>query len=109
MATGIAWSPDGKRIAYALAEGESTQLYVANADGSAPKAITDTPYGINSSPAWSPDGKRIAFVSNRGGSPQIYVMNADGSNPRRLTFQGNYNQTPDWSPRGDLDRLHRAR
>jgi len=102
MATGIAWSPDGKRIAYALAEGESTQLYVANADGSSPKAVTDTPYGINSSPSWSPDGKRIAFVSNRGGSPQIYVMNADGSSPRRLTFQGNYNQTPDWSPRGDL-------
>jgi TolB protein len=21
---------------------------------------------------------------------------------KRLTFQGNYNQTPDWSPRGDL-------
>jgi len=102
MATGIAWSPDGKRIAYALAEGESTQLHVANADGSSPKAVTDTPYGINSSPSWSPDGKRIAFVSNRGGSPQIYVMNADGSSPRRLTFQGNYNQTPDWSPRGDL-------
>ena len=29
-------------------------------------------------------------------------MNADGSAPRRLTFQGNYNQTPRWSPRGDL-------
>lgn len=102
MATGIAFSPDGKRIAYALAEGESTQLYVANADGSSPKKITDTPYGINSSPAWSPDGKRIAFVSNRGGSPQIYVMSSDGASPRRITFQGNYNQTPDWSPRGDL-------
>ncbi|MBN1203876.1 MAG: PD40 domain-containing protein [Myxococcaceae bacterium] len=102
MATGVAFSPDGKRIAYALSQGESTQLYVANADGSAPKRLTDTPFGINSSPSWSPDGKRIAFVSNRGGSPQIYVMNADGSNPRRLTFQGNYNQTPDWSPRGDL-------
>jgi TolB protein len=102
MATGIAFSPDGKRIAYALAEGESTQLYVANADGSSPKRITDTPYGINSSPTWSPDSKRIAFVSNRGGSPQIYVMSADGASPRRITFQGNYNQTPDWSPRGDL-------
>lgn len=101
MATGIAFSPDGKRIAYALAQGESTQLYVANADGSAPKRVTDTPYGINSSPSWSPDGKRIAFVSNRGGSPQIYVMNADGTGARRLTFQGNYNQTPDWSPSGD--------
>ncbi len=102
MATGIAYSPDGKRIAYALAQGEGAQIWVANADGSDPKRITDTPYGINTSPTWSPDGKRIAFVSNRGGSPQIYVMGADGSSPQRLTFQGNYNQTPDWSPRGDL-------
>jgi TolB protein len=102
MATGASFSPDGKRIAYALAEGESAQIHVANVDGSGAKAITDTPYGLNTSPTWSPDGKRIAFVSNRGGSPQIYVMNADGSGVRRLTFQGNYNQTPDWSPRGDL-------
>ncbi|NVJ26098.1 PD40 domain-containing protein [Myxococcus sp. AM011] len=102
MATGGAFSPDGKRLAYALAEGESAQIYVSNTDGSGAKAITDTPYGLNTSPVWSPDGKRIAFVSNRGGSPQIYVMGADGSGVRRLTFQGNYNQTPDWSPRGDL-------
>ncbi|HEX9291644.1 MAG TPA: protein TolB, partial [Anaeromyxobacteraceae bacterium] len=27
---------------------------------------------------------------------------ADGSAQRRLTFQGTYNQTPRWSPRGDL-------
>jgi TolB protein len=102
MATGVAFSPDGKRIAFALAQGEGAQIWVANADGSEAKRITDTPYGINTSPTWSPDGKRIAFVSNRGGSPQIYVMGADGSSPQRLTFQGNYNQTPDWSPRGDL-------
>ncbi len=102
MATGVAFSPDGKRIAYSLAEDESAQIWVANADGSGPKRLTDTRFGINSSPSWSPDGKRLAFVSNRGGSPQVYVMNADGSGVRRLTFQGNYNQTPDWSPRGDL-------
>jgi TolB protein len=29
-------------------------------------------------------------------------MNADGSDVRRRTFQGTYNQTPDWSPLGDL-------
>ncbi|AGC47616.1 tolB protein [Myxococcus stipitatus DSM 14675] len=102
MITGGAFSPDGKRLAYSQAEGESAQIYVANADGSGAKAVTDTPYGLNTSPSWSPDGKRIAFVSNRGGSPQIYIMGADGSGVRRLTFQGNYNQTPDWSPRGDL-------
>lgn len=103
MATGIAYSPDGRRIAYSLADGESAQIVVANADGSGRRFLTNTPYLINSSPTWSPDGKRIAFVSNRGGSPQIYVVAADGpAEPKRLTFQGNYNQTPDWSPRGDL-------
>jgi TolB protein len=102
MATGISYSPDGKRIAYCLAQGDSAQIWVARADGSDARPITETPFFINSSPSWSPDGKRIAFVSNRGGSPQIYTMTADGKDPRRLTFQGNYNQTPDWSPRGDL-------
>ena len=28
-------------------------------------------------------------------------MNADGTDPKRLTFQGDYNQTPAWSPKGD--------
>ena len=103
MATGIAFSRDGRRIAYAVSNGENSQVFAADANGAGPKPLTDTPFFINSSPTWSPDGKRIAFVSNRGGSPQIYVMNADGTGAlKRLTFQGNYNQTPDWSPRGDL-------
>lgn len=102
MVSGVDFSPDGRRIAYSVADGEAAEIWVANADGSSPVKVTDTKYFLNSSPSWSPDGKRLAFVSNRGGSPQIYVMNADGSDPKRLTFQGNYNQTPAWSPRGDL-------
>ena len=102
MITGVAYSPDGKRIAYAHAQGDGVQIFLASADGSNPHAITDTSLFINTSPAWSPDGRMLAFVSNRAGSPQIYTMNVDGSNVRRRTFQGTYNQTPDWSPRGDL-------
>jgi TolB protein len=102
MVSGVDFSPDGRRIAYSVADGEAAEIWVSNADGSSPVKVTDTKYFLNSSPSWSPDGKRLAFVSNRGGSPQIYLMNADGSDPKRLTFQGNYNQTPAWSPRGDL-------
>ena len=68
-----------------------------------PKQLTDTPYCHQLQPrlvARTASGSPSS--SNRGGSPQIYVMSADGSGARRLTFQGNYNQTPDWSPRGDL-------
>jgi TolB protein len=102
MTTGAAFSPDGKRLAFSVADGEGAQIWVSSAEGSGARAITDTNYFINSSPAWSPDGKRLAFVSNRGGSPQVYVMNADGTGVKRLSFQGNYNQTPAWSPRGDV-------
>jgi TolB protein len=103
LVTGAAFSPDGKRLAYSMAQGEGAQIFVANADGSNPQALTDTPYFINSSPTWSPDGKRIAFVSNRAQTPQLYVLTVSSpKDVRRLTFQGNYNQTPDWSPRGDL-------
>jgi TolB protein len=103
MATGIAYSPDGKRIAYSLAQGDGTNIYVANADGSGARAVTDTTYFINSSPSWAPDGKRLAIVSTRAGSPQLYILSLDNpQDARRITFQGNYNQTPSWSPRGDL-------
>lgn len=102
MVTGVAYSPDGKRLAVSVSEGENAEIYTANADGSGLTKITDTKFFLNTSPSWSPDGKRIAFVSNRDGNPQIYVMNADGSGAKRLTFQGNYNTTPSWSPRGDL-------
>ena len=102
MVTGAAFSPDGKRVAVSVSEGENAELYLANADGTGLTQLTDTKFFLNTSPTWSPDGKRIAFVSNRAGNPQIYAMNADGTGAKRLTFQGNYNTTPSWSPRGDL-------
>ena len=34
--------------------------------------------------------------------PFLYVINADGTDLRRLTFEGPYNTSPSWSPRGDL-------
>jgi TolB protein len=58
-------------------------------------------WAIDSSASFSPDSQKIAFVSERPGTPQIYTMNVDGTSVKRLTFQGNYNQTPHWSPRGD--------
>ncbi|GMU63369.1 MAG: hypothetical protein AMXMBFR34_51320 [Myxococcaceae bacterium] len=102
MVTGAAFSRDGKRLAVSVSEGENAEIFVANADGSDAKKVTDTKFFLNTSPTWSPDGKKLAFVSNRAGNPQIYVMGADGSGVKRLTFQGNYNTTPAWSPRGDV-------
>ena len=78
-----AWSPDGKKIAFAAGKGE-WDIYIMDADGTNVKKLTDHP-AWDSDPGWSPDGKKIAFHSNRDGNHNIYVMDADGANVKRLT------------------------
>jgi len=45
------WSPDGSKIAWEVSRGSSTQIVLANADGTNAKVITSA--GNNFSPSWS--------------------------------------------------------
>jgi dipeptidyl aminopeptidase/acylaminoacyl peptidase len=59
----IAWSPDGKSIAFlsdAATQGQ-LQLFVVNSSGGIPKQLTHLK-GFLSGPGWSPDGKTIALL-----------------------------------------------
>ena len=58
------WSPDGKRIAFLSTRDGATQVYVADADGSDVKRITELSAGVQPPLVWSPDGSRLAFVSD---------------------------------------------
>jgi TolB protein len=103
--TGAAWAPDGHAIALTLSfEGNADLYRIGTEDGRVLARLTNHP-AIDSSPAFSPDGSQLAFVSSRQGSPQIFVMPASGGAARRLTFQGKYNQTPRWNPRGDRQQI----
>src|SRR5205809_374376 len=78
------------RIAFTSNRDGNDEIYVMNADGSAPTRLTTT---VAHQPRWSPDGQRIAFTSGRGCDTglcigDIYVMAADGSAPVRLTSVG---------------------
>ena len=101
-ASGADYCAKSGKIAFTGAREANSNIFVMNADGTDVKQLTDMPNNIQTSPSWSPDCKRIAFVSDYSGHPQIYIINADGSGMRRLTWVGNYNTTPDWSPKGDL-------
>ncbi len=59
----IAWSPDGKRIAFLSDAGKTGQLQVCITDlsGSPAKQLTHLK-GFLSTPGWSPDGKTIAVL-----------------------------------------------
>jgi Tol biopolymer transport system component len=97
------WSPDGSKIAFASARDGNgdpalyvAEIYVMNADGSAPTRLTNST-GEDSYPSWSPDGTKIAFWSANGGPYGISVMNADGSNQTVIPILGN-SFSPDWAP-----------
>ena len=92
-----AWSPDGKRVAFATNRSGNMEIYVANADGSDVRRLTNSS-AADTAPCWSPTGTEIAFTSNRTGVPQLWVMDNEGLNVRRLTTLGNYNDACTWNP-----------
>src|SRR3954454_24966360 len=60
-----AWSPDGRKVAFAACRGRApesaycnTDIYVMNADGSGQTRLTHDP-AYDANPAWSPDGQTI--------------------------------------------------
>ncbi len=91
-----AFSPDGRRVAFNSNRDNSSDIYVADIDGSNVQRLTSNP-AIDTSPTWSPNGQQIAFTSDRAGQPQIYVMGADGTGLRRLTYE-TYCDRATWSP-----------
>ena len=97
--SGPAWSPAGRKIAFASArDGSNAEIYDMNADGSEQRRLTNDAWGGEL--AWSPLGNKIAFVSRRDGNAEIYRMNADGSGLRRLTRNTVRDRNPVWSPDG---------
>lgn len=64
---GLAWSPDGKRIAYT---GLDCKLYMVNVDGSDETQLTDGP-GCDRNPSWSSDGNFIIYDATGPDYPRV--------------------------------------
>jgi len=101
-------SPDGTLVVWQAttvdpeANGSSTALWLAPADGSAaPRALTVVAGTVKDSrPRWSPDGSKILFQSTRTGTSQLWVVPAAGGAPTRLTDIATGAEDAAWSPDG---------
>jgi TolB protein len=101
---GSAFSPDGKKVAFASNWDGDFDIFVTNADGTGtPINITNSSEG-EGAPAWSPDGTKISYVRDVGGISQekveIFVMDSDGQNQTRLTNNAVNDGHPNFSPDG---------
>lgn len=95
----LAWSPDGRQLAYVSFETGKAVVYVHEL-ATGRRSVAANQRGSNSAPAWSPDGRFLAVVLTKDGVSQIYTVNPDGSNLRRITRSTAINTEPTFSSDG---------
>jgi tetratricopeptide (TPR) repeat protein len=91
--TGLAWSPDGTKIAYMSDNDGNWEVYTVGVPFPEVRRLTmnEANDGL---PTWSPDGQHIAFVSDRDGVWALYLMNAQGGEQTKVLDLGP--ELPDW-------------
>ncbi len=104
------FSPDGKWIAFVSGRFVNPHIFVGALqwNGDTPKVVSDkrlTYAGwYNATPAWTPESDKIAF----GGYDRdidrwdLFMMNPDGSKLERMTLKTGDNESPSFSPNGQL-------
>jgi TolB protein len=120
---GAFFSPDGSRLVWRamypqtaadsvdylrllerrLVRPSRLELWVANADGSDPRQVTQLG-AASFAPYFHPDGRRIIFASNqpnpRSRNFDLYLVSLDGSGLERVTSSPEFDGFPMFSPDG---------
>jgi len=81
-----AFSPDGKKVAFARGSGGGLgkDLFAISFSGGEPRRLTfDNGWGFGAL-AWTPDGSDIVYSSTRGGQMNLWRVSALGGEPRPI-------------------------
>lgn len=87
------------KIAFVAKQGQSSDIYTINFDGSGLTKVTN--FGsVTLSPRWSPDGETIGFISYKDGNPDLYFRRLLDYSTRKVSGFRGLNLLGGWSPDG---------
>jgi Tol biopolymer transport system component len=86
--TQLALSPDGSRLAVAIAGQEESSIWVKRLPTGPLTRLTLRGSGPSDRPVWLPDGSSVAYLATRSGRRVPWMQRADGSGEARAVVQG---------------------
>jgi Tol biopolymer transport system component len=95
LQTDVAFSPDGRSIAYASDRSGNFDIWIQSLERGEPRQVTRSS-AHERQPSWSPDGKSLAYRAE-GDDEGLFVIPVAGGAPRHLASAGMY---PQWSADG---------
>ena len=87
------------KIAFVMKQGQSSDIYTINFDGSDLTKVTNY-RSVTLSPRWSPDGQTIGFTSYKDGNPDLYLRRLKDYSTRKISESRGLNLLGGWSPDG---------
>lgn len=115
----MTFSPDMQWLAFASARFGLPHIFRAklswNPDQTQVRVVEDQQLTFagyyNTNPAWSPDSKKLAYAGFDSAIKRfdIFIIDPDGKNLERLTLESGNNESPSWSPNGQLIIFHSNR
>ncbi len=97
---GALYSPDGSQIAFVSDRSGSPEIWLAAADGSRLRRLTNFNGPWLGGISWSPDGQHLAFDSRPSGHSSIFTISASGGHPAPLEENHAEERNPAFSEDG---------
>jgi Tol biopolymer transport system component/DNA-binding winged helix-turn-helix (wHTH) protein len=91
------YSPDGTRVVFQSTRSGTSEIWLADADGTNPVKLTAFNGPLTGAPNWCNDGRRVAFDSRASGVSAIYVIDVLERHPHRLEASRTNLSLPVWS------------
>ena len=90
-----AYSPDGRRIAFAAIMGNQSDIFIYDLDGGTTTNVTSDVF-FDGAPVFSPDGKWLVYSSVGEEYAKLYRLNLENPKERYQLTSGDWNDIDAW-------------